>query len=396
MAEIANVPTQIARGQRLETWTALANGDTGRWIDVGAYGGLLAEGTGTFGAGGTLALEGTNDLADPPAAASILPLGTLTSAGWLTFGVGAYRVRPNVTAGDGTTTLTIRLRLVALGHEALTPLLLTTTEFLRLGEDLLTITDQGGAPQLVIETTPNAVNYWRLQGAATGVAPTFVVDGDDADISTGWYAKGVGEHFFGNDKGVQFGVEDEGSGSSVVNYLSAVGGISGANPTLKSTRGIILNVAASQALFFNVNGVTMFAARNVASLGATDCYPVLSGDTTTGRLNVEGADANIGWFIQSKGAAGFSIWNGGGPLLVLSGSAVATPVNSILITPSVTTNPVILGAQGSDTNIDLSLTPKGSGVLRFGTHSALAAETVTGYITIKDAVGTSRKIAVVS
>jgi hypothetical protein len=37
-----------------------------------------------------------------------------------------------------------------------------------------------------------------------------------------------------------------------------------------------------------------------------------------------------------------------------------------------------------------------SGVVHFGTRSAIAAETVTGYITIKDIGGTSRKIAVVS
>lgn len=49
-----------------------------------------------------------------------------------------------------------------------------------------------------------------------------------------------------------------------------------------------------------------------------------------------------------------------------------------------------------EANIDLALTPKGTGRVRFGTHSALAAETVTGYITIKDAGGTERKVAVVS
>jgi len=49
-----------------------------------------------------------------------------------------------------------------------------------------------------------------------------------------------------------------------------------------------------------------------------------------------------------------------------------------------------------EANIDLALTPKGTGAVRFGTHSAIGAETITGYITIKDAAGTSRKIAVVS
>ena len=37
-----------------------------------------------------------------------------------------------------------------------------------------------------------------------------------------------------------------------------------------------------------------------------------------------------------------------------------------------------------------------SSALRVGTHSAIGAETVTGYITIKDSAGTDRKIAVVS
>lgn len=47
-------------------------------------------------------------------------------------------------------------------------------------------------------------------------------------------------------------------------------------------------------------------------------------------------------------------------------------------------------------DIDIKFTPKGSGLVRFGSHSAVAAELVTGYITIKDAGGTSRKIAVIS
>lgn len=39
---------------------------------------------------------------------------------------------------------------------------------------------------------------------------------------------------------------------------------------------------------------------------------------------------------------------------------------------------------------------RGDGLVSFGTHSALGAETVSGYITINDAAGNSRKVAVVS
>jgi len=49
-----------------------------------------------------------------------------------------------------------------------------------------------------------------------------------------------------------------------------------------------------------------------------------------------------------------------------------------------------------DANIDIQLTPKGTGAVRFGAHAAIVAETVTGYIEIKDAGGTTRKLAVVS
>lgn len=49
-----------------------------------------------------------------------------------------------------------------------------------------------------------------------------------------------------------------------------------------------------------------------------------------------------------------------------------------------------------DDNLDVRLTPAGTGNVRFGTHSGVAAELVTGYITIKDSGGTSRKIAVIS
>jgi hypothetical protein len=49
-----------------------------------------------------------------------------------------------------------------------------------------------------------------------------------------------------------------------------------------------------------------------------------------------------------------------------------------------------------EANIDLALTPKGTGRVRFGTHAAIDAETVTGYIEIKDEGGTVRKVAIVS
>jgi hypothetical protein len=53
-------------------------------------------------------------------------------------------------------------------------------------------------------------------------------------------------------------------------------------------------------------------------------------------------------------------------------------------------------AAGEDANIDARIDPKGTGVIRYGTHAAVTTETLSGFITIKDAAGNTRKLAVVS
>jgi len=47
-------------------------------------------------------------------------------------------------------------------------------------------------------------------------------------------------------------------------------------------------------------------------------------------------------------------------------------------------------------NNNLYLQTAGTGVVKFGTHNAITTETNSGYITIKDSGGTSRKLCVVS
>ena len=74
----------------------------------------------------------------------------------------------------------------------------------------------------------------------------------------------------------------------------------------------------------------------------------------------------------------------------------ASPVNFMRVAGGATGSSPEMSAQGSDTDIDLALTPKGTGKVRFGAHAAIGAETVTGYVEIKDSGGTVRKVAVVS
>jgi hypothetical protein len=56
---------------------------------------------------------------------------------------------------------------------------------------------------------------------------------------------------------------------------------------------------------------------------------------------------------------------------------------------------VTLSAVGADTDINLTLSPKGGGRVTFGTHTVSSDSPVTGFITIRDSGGVSRRLAVI-
>ena len=109
--------SQINKGSGEETvqWVGLANGDTGSPVFVrDGFEPKSMQVTGTFGSGGSVACEGSNDGAayaalDDPAGTTI----AVTAAGVAGIGVDVLAIRPHVTAGDGTTALTVTILLRA-------------------------------------------------------------------------------------------------------------------------------------------------------------------------------------------------------------------------------------------------------------------------------------------
>lgn len=96
------------------TWSGLLNGDSGAPVAMPEYPDRTAHITGTFGVGGSINLEGSNDLTtetptytvitDPQANAI-----TKTAAAIEAVLEAPYLIRPNVTAGDGTTSLVVKM-----------------------------------------------------------------------------------------------------------------------------------------------------------------------------------------------------------------------------------------------------------------------------------------------
>lgn len=92
------------------SWAALANGDVGAPLDTGDFADRTVQVLGTFGSGGQVTIQGSLDgsnwftLSNPTGNALVF-----TSAG----GKGVLEMvrylRPNITAGDGTTSITVLL-----------------------------------------------------------------------------------------------------------------------------------------------------------------------------------------------------------------------------------------------------------------------------------------------
>jgi len=107
-----------------------------------------------------------------------------------------------------------------------------------------------------------------------------------------------------------------------------------------------------------------------------------TGTLTASRVGLQFVDGQL--WVTKAGALGlnFDLTSGTANYFQLSSSAAASPLN--------------ITASGTDTDIDIRLAAKGAGVIRFGTLTANADAPVTGYITIKDAGGTTRKLAVIA
>jgi hypothetical protein len=122
----------------------------------------------------------------------------------------------------------------------------------------------------------------------------------------------------------------------------------------------------------------------------------VTGATTTGFpiISGQGSDGNVGLILQTKGSSYVRVSTGGSPNNdQLRVNHTASAVNYFGLTGAAAGSAPALSVAGTDTDIDLSLTPKGAGLVRFGTYTETIL-TPTGYVTIKTSDGTTRRLLV--
>jgi hypothetical protein len=216
------------------------------------------------------------------------------------------------------------------------------------GTGNIDLATNSGTGQLRVAHTASAVNYVQVTGAATTASPVVSAQGSDANITMRLASKGT------NPVAISTNYAGSGTGNTQV----------------------LVTHTPSAVNFFEVTG------------GSTTNYPLLT---------AQGSDTNVGMILRMKGAPtgpGFRVENNNGAnvcfAVTVSNSSV---VNHPRAEPSSTGVATGFTAQGSDTNIDLALTPKGTGNVRFGTYTGTVL-TPTGYVEIKDSSGTVRRLLV--
>lgn len=169
-------------------------------------------------------------------------------------------------------------------------------------------------------------------------------------------------------------------------FLARDGGVIVAHNATASSNG---GYGIAQITSGRVLGNNMIFTSN--ALGINRPAVVLDNTSLGARLAASGGILRI-----DTGTGGFNtnFHSSGGLILSLLHSDSA--VNNVYLAGSPTGGPVRLGATGSDTNIDIRFQTKGTGVLRYGTHTSNADAAISGYITIRDDGGTLRKLAVIS
>lgn len=160
------------------------------------------------------------------------------------------------------------------------------------------------------KSTGAAVNFLLARSEATGIAPSIATaSATDANVGFSLKTQGTGAFSFVTASTLQqFGIT---STASAVNYINVTG-------------------------------------------SATTVNPILS---------ILGTDTNAGLTVQTKGTGAYVFATNSGAQQQFGITHTATAVNYLSVTGAIASSSPVISAIGSDTNIDITATPKGTGLL---------------------------------
>jgi hypothetical protein len=167
-------------------------------------------------------------------------------------------------------------------------------------------------------------------------------------------------------------------------YIEITGGLAGSSSPGIGTGGTeALDIySRTNAIWLATNGKRTTVQAAVAHTASAVNYVQVTGAATGGRtkLSSTGSDATVGMVLDTKGSGTVVVTTNGSGVTSFEIAPTNSPANYLRAASTATTVGPILSAQGTDTNIDLTLTPKGTGnvVASTGAFSGTHIGTWTG------------------
>ena len=221
-----------------------------------------------------------------------------------------------------------------------------------------------GPQQFMVSHTASAVNYVQATGGVTGVGVALSAQGSDSNIAMLFQAKGTQFHLFQTNGANQFGVAPT---ASAVNYVQVTGSSVGFAPYF-ITQGSDTNISfaysakGTGAHDFYTNGFSFAQQFKIFHTASAVNFVQVTGAATGGRPTIiaQGSDTNINFVVASKGSGSVGLRTDSSTTQV-SVIHTASAVNFLTATGSVAGSGPIFSVAGTDTNVDLNLTTKGTG-----------------------------------
>ena len=166
---------------------------------------------------------------------------------------------------------------------------------------------------------------------------------------------------------VAIGVVNNSGGTSSGQYTAGIvfdaNSLVGTTAASPGSSAAILMAKGHQIQWWDANGVAAF---------------ITSAATSTDPVELAFSSGGLAFLLS-----------GGNNVLEITG--VSSAVNYMELSNNITGDPPSIEALGSDTNIDLALIPKGTGAVWLGAYTT-SAPSATGFITVRDSTGTTRKL----
>ena len=354
-----------------------------------------------------------------------------TTAGGTTATASAALFIQTVTIQSGGTGYTVGDVLTVVGGTSIAAATLTVNTVSSGVITAVTVTT-GGTSYTALPTNPFSVTggtgssatfnatAWGVSATITVTAagsgyieqPTVTFSGGGgsgatayATVGSGTIVRGIGSTMdFANPNGVGLRVNSTAISSNLTDYVELSGGASGVTNGVYVRAGgsttnnsVYIQSKGTGSISFFTNWTTSAAEQMRVSHTASAVNYVQVTGSATGNgpiISAQGSDTNLALNLTAKGTTGVvNIWTNNSGVIQFTVAHTASAVNRLQATGSAAGASPVLSAIGTDTDIDLTLTPKGTGNVKFGTYTA-GVLTATGYVTIKDSGGTTRRLLV--